>query len=212
MAESEPQTSHDQNKGNANKEGGGGIITGIANFFGMGESPSQADPTEQADDILIPAGRRDKYNKRTRQHLDDGDSKMAALERNHAAQLRSLNKQTQERIEGMEHDYQIKEDLMANARSELEWANNKIASLKKRVAEDEAKLSKVYAAAVLSLAQEVSREYPDDVVKSDIKKFFQGDFFSWCADLCVSNISDPEETAEGLVTYYFVLDTDKQSW
>lgn len=87
---------------------------------------------------------------------------------------------------------------MAHVQAKLKRSNDDVASLQKRVAEDEAKLSKVCASAVSTLAHSVSRDVPDDVVKSDISKFFQGDFFSWCADTCATGVAQQESVASFL--------------
>ncbi|KAM3433700.1 hypothetical protein MY4824_005826 [Beauveria thailandica] len=59
-----------------------------------------------------------------------------------------------------------------------------IENLETKCAEQTAQLSKVYSNAVSNWAQDVSRDMPDDVVRSTISSFFQADFFSWCADMC----------------------------
>ncbi|KAL6849649.1 hypothetical protein ACO1O0_009192 [Amphichorda felina] len=76
---------------------------------------------------------------------------------------------------------------VAHVQAKLKRSNDDVASLQKRVGEDEAKLSK-----------DVSRDVPDDVVKSDISKFFQGDFFSWCADTCATGVAQQESVASFL--------------
>ncbi|KAM3549260.1 hypothetical protein MY1884_008817 [Beauveria asiatica] len=63
-----------------------------------------------------------------------------------------------------------------------------IENLETKCAEQTAQLSKVYSNAVSNWAQDVSRDMPDDVVRSTISSFFQGDFFSWCADMCAPEI------------------------
>ncbi|PQK11892.1 hypothetical protein BB8028_0003g05120 [Beauveria bassiana] len=63
-----------------------------------------------------------------------------------------------------------------------------IEKLEAKCAEQTVQLSKAYSNAVSSWAQDVSRDMPDDVVRSTISSFFQGDFFSWCADMCAPEI------------------------
>ena len=87
---------------------------------------------------------------------------------------------------------------MEKMEGELRQRNHEVAALKARVAEDEEKLRKAYGFAVSTLARDVSRDVPDDVVKSDIGKFFQEDFFSWCADMCATRVENQESAAEHL--------------
>jgi hypothetical protein len=51
---------------------------------------------------------------------------------------------------------------------------------------------------VSCMANDVSTEYPDDMVRSELRSFFEGDFFSWCADMCTIRIAEPEAVAERL--------------
>lgn len=80
-------------------------------------------------------------------------------------------------------------------------------SLRKRVAEYEKNLGKAYTAAVSTLAQDVSRDLPDDIVKNDISRFFQGDFLSWCADMCAVQITQQEYAAERLRSIGIINDS-----
>ncbi|KAH0499220.1 hypothetical protein TgHK011_006425 [Trichoderma gracile] len=94
-----------------------------------------------------------------------------------AARVRNLTKHT----ENMEA-------IVCSLRGDLSKAEDKVAALEKTVAENEAIIAKAHATAVTTLAGDVSRGLTDDMVREDLKKFFQTDFFSWCADLCVERI------------------------
>ncbi|KAM3510638.1 hypothetical protein MY11210_005723 [Beauveria gryllotalpidicola] len=76
-----------------------------------------------------------------------------------------------------------------------------IKKLEAKCAEQAAQLGKAYSNAVSSWAQDVSRDMPDDVVRSTISSFFQGDFFSWCADMCALEI-DWSKDHEKVLDYY----------
>lgn len=64
----------------------------------------------------------------------------------------------------------------------------KIGVLSRELAEERVKLDKLYCSAVSDLAQDVSRDVPDDMISKDISGFFNGDFLSWCADMCAKEI------------------------
>ncbi|ATY64026.1 hypothetical protein A9K55_004931 [Cordyceps militaris] len=80
------------------------------------------------------------------------------------------------------------QDKIANCKKNNETSTKIIKKLEARVAENEAQLSKVYSGAMSAWAEDVSRDMPDDVIKSKISSFFQGEFFSWCADMCAPAI------------------------
>jgi hypothetical protein len=82
------------------------------------------------------------------------------------------------------------EQVVRGLRENLETANSKVAALRKTVAENEAIITQSHAAAVKTLAGNVSRSVTDDTIREDLKKFFQNDFFSWCADLCTDRLQD----------------------
>ncbi|OAA45110.1 hypothetical protein BBO_03688 [Beauveria brongniartii RCEF 3172] len=79
-------------------------------------------------------------------------------------------------------------DTIKNYKIKSESSAKIIENLETKCAKQTAQLSKVYSNAVSNWAQDVSRDMPDDVVRSTISSFFQGDFFSWCADMCAPEI------------------------
>ncbi|KAL7790953.1 hypothetical protein V8C37DRAFT_410563 [Trichoderma ceciliae] len=80
------------------------------------------------------------------------------------------------------------ENILRNLREDLGRANSKVAALGKAVAENEAIITRAHTAAVSTLAGNVSRGITDDMIREELKKFFQNDFFSWCADVCAERI------------------------
>lgn len=80
------------------------------------------------------------------------------------------------------------QEQVAKYESSLKSTTETVNSLEIKLEDKEAQLSKAYSAAVSTWAQDVSRDMPDDVIKSTLSSFFQGDFFSWCADMCASEI------------------------
>ncbi|KAM3454942.1 hypothetical protein MY3296_002724 [Beauveria thailandica] len=91
-------------------------------------------------------------------------------------------------IDSLEEESSSLRDTIKNCRIKSESSAKLIKNLEAKCAEQTAQLSKVYSNAVSNWAQDVSRDMPDDVVRSTISSFFQGDFFSWCADMCAPEI------------------------
>ncbi|EGX96744.1 hypothetical protein CCM_01402 [Cordyceps militaris CM01] len=110
---------------------------------------------------------------------------IACQERLHAGEVESL------------------QDKIANYKQNNKTSTKIIKKLEARVAENEAQLSKAYSGAMSAWAEDVSRDMPDDVIKSKINSFFQGDFFSWCADMCAPEIE--WNNAYKQVLYYYNL-------
>ncbi|KAF1730810.1 hypothetical protein CRV24_008880 [Beauveria bassiana] len=79
-------------------------------------------------------------------------------------------------------------DTIKKNQINIESSAKIIQNLEAKCAEQAEQLSKAYSNAVSNWAQDVSRDLPDDVVRSTISSFFQGVFFSWCADMCAPEI------------------------
>ncbi|EHK16863.1 uncharacterized protein TRIVIDRAFT_232360 [Trichoderma virens Gv29-8] len=82
------------------------------------------------------------------------------------------------------------ESIVHTLREDLSKADTKMAALGRAVTESEAIITQSHATAVSTLAGNVSRGITDDMIREELKKFFQNDFFSWCADLCTERIVD----------------------
>ncbi|KAK8143160.1 hypothetical protein G3M48_007623 [Beauveria asiatica] len=91
-------------------------------------------------------------------------------------------------IDSLKEESSSLRDTIKNYQIESKSSAKLIKNLETKCAEQTAQLSKVYSNAVSNWAQDVSRDMPDDVVRSTISSFFQGDFFSWCADMCAPEI------------------------
>lgn len=68
-----------------------------------------------------------------------------------------------------------------------------VATLKRKISEDEAVVTKAHETMMSQLAQDVSRDFPDDEIRTELQKFFQGDFFSWCADVSAQHFVEPQK-------------------
>lgn len=97
-----------------------------------------------------------------------------------------------EHIASLKHHYSREvghlQDTLAKYKSNAVTSAKLIEKLENEAKEKQAQLSKAYSSAVSTWVQDVSRDMPDDVIRSTISSFFQGDFFSWCADMCASEI------------------------
>lgn len=69
---------------------------------------------------------------------------------------------------------------------------------KKEIKQQEAVVTNIRARQISDLASEVSNELPDDKIREALRLFFQGDFFSWCSDLCAPELKDPDQLAARL--------------
>ncbi|KAM3500199.1 hypothetical protein MY10362_006623 [Beauveria mimosiformis] len=115
-----------------------------------------------------------------------------------SSEVRALQAELRERKEELRASRETNDKIFEESSSLRETIKNYqitsessakiIEKLETKCAEQTAQLSKVYSNAVSNWAQDVSRDMPDDVVRSTISSFFQGDFFSWCADMCAPEI------------------------
>ncbi|OTA02217.1 hypothetical protein A9Z42_0025570 [Trichoderma parareesei] len=80
------------------------------------------------------------------------------------------------------------DNVVHTLRDDLKQAEIRVAALGKTVAENEAIITQANSTAVSRLASNVSREFTDDMIREALKKFFQTEFFSWCADVCADRI------------------------
>lgn len=80
------------------------------------------------------------------------------------------------------------QDTMEKYKINLQTSTKCNESLEEKVSELEAQLSKAYSRAMSTWAQDVSRDVPDDVIRGKVGSFFEGDFFSWCADMCATEV------------------------
>uniref|UniRef100_A0A8H7N2H0 Uncharacterized protein n=1 Tax=Bionectria ochroleuca TaxID=29856 RepID=A0A8H7N2H0_BIOOC len=81
----------------------------------------------------------------------------------------------------------------ASLESELRDIKLELKNARQDMLDNEAIVTKAHTMVVSNLASEVSSEFPDDMIKKKLEAFFQNDFLSWCSDLCVSEIEDPEK-------------------
>ncbi|KAH6606449.1 hypothetical protein Trco_005602 [Trichoderma cornu-damae] len=99
-------------------------------------------------------------------------------------------KQESGQLREMRYHVQHLEDMVRTLREDLDGAHRQVAALMKTVAENEAIITRAHSTAVSTLAGNVSRSITDDLIREELKKFFQNDFFSWCAELSAESVVD----------------------
>jgi hypothetical protein len=85
-----------------------------------------------------------------------------------------------------------------NLRSALKNVKIDLNKAKQEILKKTELINVAQAKLMSSMAKEVSTEYPDDIIRSELRSFFEGDFFSWCADTCTFEIAKPKATAKRL--------------
>lgn len=197
----ESDVGNPQDKIQLKKPESAGLFDKFVSMFRMQEPSSEADTLEQTD-LLKKLSKMETDNKRMRQDLKEKHEVIAALKHDynehHQITIQNANNQIEAIGEELRNKEVMLDETTRAAQAQLNQANSDVARLKKIVADNEVKLSKAYTAAVSSLARDVSREFPDDAVRGEISKFFQGDFISWCADMCAARISGQEKAVEYL--------------
>ncbi|KAH0528136.1 hypothetical protein TsFJ059_003034 [Trichoderma semiorbis] len=91
------------------------------------------------------------------------------------------------------------ENTVHGLTKELKKAHEEVAVLKKAVTENEAIINRAHATAISTLAANVSRGITDDMIREELNKFLQTEFFSWCADLCTEKILDEQAALHKLL-------------
>jgi uncharacterized protein YukE len=160
---------------------------GLSHGSGQGSSANPASLLRSVEDLKM-------HNASLQQELEDLHSKIAQLGHDNGRLQQRLHQAAQQ-IADSHHQYN---EAMEGLKAELKQSNARAATLQRKVADDEERLSRVYTAAVSTFARDVSRDLPDDIVKGGLSTFFHGDFFSWCADMCVPQIAQHDSTLQHL--------------
>ncbi|CAM1511903.1 Fc.00g094160.m01.CDS01 [Cosmosporella sp. VM-42] len=93
---------------------------------------------------------------------------------------------------------EIRECRSENARLKKDVISlqGQLKQAKQTILANESVVTKAHATIVSVLASDVSMDFPDDMVKTQLQRFFQGDFLSWCADMSIREISDPSKVED----------------
>ncbi|KAL6868612.1 hypothetical protein J3F83DRAFT_737734 [Trichoderma novae-zelandiae] len=129
-----------------------------------------------------------------RLHEEKAKQEAAAL-RDQLQRLQIKAKQDEHKLRQLATHAENMENMVCTLRDDLGKANIRVAALGRTVAENELIITQANATAVSRLASDVSRGFTDDMIREALKKFFQTDFFSWCADLCAERIEDEDAAA-----------------
>ncbi|CAH0044716.1 unnamed protein product [Clonostachys solani] len=118
------------------------------------------------------------------------------------ARFHKQGKMRQHQIQEMTENWANQYNTICQERSHFEaQLNTTMAQLevaKEEIKQQEAVVTNIRSRQISDLASDVSNELPDDKVREALKAFFQGDFFSWCSDLCAPELKDPDQVAARL--------------
>ncbi|KAL7947534.1 hypothetical protein V8C42DRAFT_288560 [Trichoderma barbatum] len=87
---------------------------------------------------------------------------------------------------------------LESASSQLQSAKDEVSKLQKCIAKNEAVVTKAHETMLSSLSKGVSRAFTDDMIKDELKRFYQNQLLPWCADMSSSKIPKSEEVKERL--------------
>ncbi|KAK5996057.1 hypothetical protein PT974_04483 [Cladobotryum mycophilum] len=171
----------------------GGLIDGVRKA--ITSSPNQ----DYEKDNRYLTRKLEKFELEIRKRdgkLEENEEKRKSLERHHKKELDHLYHQQETKEQAMlrtweqerAHLKKQNEDTL----SELQRTRSEVTKLRQSIAKNESVVTKAHATLVSALAGNVSRSFTDDMVRDELKQFFQGDFFSWCADMCASDIPKPD--------------------
>ncbi|KAK0759511.1 hypothetical protein N5P37_007699 [Trichoderma harzianum] len=93
------------------------------------------------------------------------------------------------------HDEKSKVEAVS---SQLKDEKAKVAELQKYIEKNETVVTRAHETHVSSLSKSVSRPFTDDVIKDELKRFYENDFLSWCGDLASMEVDEPEKAKEKL--------------
>jgi hypothetical protein len=155
--------------------------------MGEGEvTSSQRDNRLYRIDIEDKSGTKDGAHRRVTWNEDKG----AADTRDPDIIIEKLEEDLRREIKKSK---QIEKEYLSAAekeRTSLNNAHKEIYTLRQTIRDNDAVVTRAHQATIALMAGDVSRSYTDDMAKSDLKKFFQGDFLAWCSELSVVKIDD----------------------
>ncbi|KAF3072797.1 hypothetical protein CFAM422_004919 [Trichoderma lentiforme] len=82
--------------------------------------------------------------------------------------------------------------------SQLQNEKAKVVELQKYIKKNEKVVTKAHETHVLSLSKSVSRPFTDDMIKDELKCFYENYLLPWCGDLGSMEIDEPEKAKEKL--------------
>ncbi|KAH0524354.1 hypothetical protein TsFJ059_006879 [Trichoderma semiorbis] len=82
--------------------------------------------------------------------------------------------------------------------SQLQDEKAKVAELQKHIEKNEKIVTKAHETHVSSLSKSVSRPFTDDMIKDELKCFYENYLLPWCGDLSSMEVDEPEKAKERL--------------
>ncbi|KAL7798825.1 hypothetical protein V8C43DRAFT_328723 [Trichoderma afarasin] len=82
--------------------------------------------------------------------------------------------------------------------SQLQDEKAKVAELQKYIEKNETVVTRAHETHVSSLSKSVSRPFTDDVIKDELKCFYENYLLPWCGDLGSMEVDEPEKAKEKL--------------
>ncbi|KKP01748.1 hypothetical protein THAR02_06164 [Trichoderma harzianum] len=82
--------------------------------------------------------------------------------------------------------------------SQLQDEKAKVAELQKYIEKNEKVVTKAHETHVSSLSKSVSRPFTDDIIKDELKRFYENYLLPWCGDLGSMEVDEPEKAKEKL--------------
>ncbi|OAQ95921.1 hypothetical protein LLEC1_04562 [Akanthomyces lecanii] len=168
---------------------------------------AQPDRVKSSDTPILGGTRNEKTIDLTRQRRINERLyyRLRLTERRELAAVRRLKDDKQSHV----REIQDLRRKIAKLESDLENESEAAKSLRLQVAKTESQLNKAYSDAVSAWKEDVSRDMPDDIIRSTISSFFKGDFFSWCADMSAPEIR-PSNTNKVALREHDVM--NRASW
>ncbi|KAL7906458.1 hypothetical protein GGI35DRAFT_109644 [Trichoderma velutinum] len=136
--------------------------------------------------------------------LQDEKSKVKAIssqlqdEKSKAEAITSQLQGEKSKVAAISSQLQGQKSKVAAIQSQLRGQKSEVAKLQKYIEKNEKVVTKAHETHVSSLSKSVSRPLTDDVIKDELKRFYENAFLSWCGDLGSMEICEPEKAKEKL--------------
>ncbi|KAL7954432.1 hypothetical protein V8C34DRAFT_319851 [Trichoderma compactum] len=122
--------------------------------------------------------------------LQDEQSKVEAL----TAQLQ----QEMLKVRAVSTQLQDAKSKLEKISSQLQDEKSKVAKLQKYIEKNKTVVTRAHETHVSSLSKSVSRPFTDDMIKYELKRFYENDLVAWCGDLSSVQVDEPDKAKEKL--------------
>lgn len=173
-----------------------GIISNALDDKSTRRRSSWTEVVRTAARRILPGDAGQSWQKDQIRHTQMSASRRAP--RSAAAPYEQVKRESYE-LREIRHHAQSLENTVHKLTKELKIAREEISILRKAVTENEAIITQAHATAISTLAGNVSRGITDDMIREELNKFLQTEFFSWCADLCTEKILDEQAALHKLL-------------